>query len=232
MSEEVGTVERPKTPSGETEKVKSQRLKDNAHWVAILGGLLPAVTAGVISIVTAVKGEPEANRAYEVLAPQINAQRARLIEAEKSLAKLEGRSQGWRVGKISAQLAALREQNQKLKDQLTSASTSGVKKGSAKPAPAAASAEPKKCRAGYVLAEGKCRRVNRAVAKKVADDERKAVEIARKLKEKHQWLQREKQRRQALEQKLKQLQSKMKAPPAPRHHLKAVPKRLRDAMKK
>jgi len=230
MSEEVGKVERKATPSGEVAKAKSQKLKDNAHWVALLGGLLPAVTAGVISVVAAVKGEPEANRAYEILAPQLNAQRSRLIEAEKSLAKLEGRSQGWRVGKISAQLDALREENQKLKDQLAARPTS-VKKGSAASKPTVADGGTK-CRKGYVLAEGKCRRVNRAVAKKVADDERRAAEIARKLNEKHRWLQQEKQKRKALEQKLKQLQSKSKAPPAPRHHLKAVPKRLRDALKK
>jgi hypothetical protein len=206
-------------PSGE---VMMGRLKRNAHWVALIGGLIPAVTASVISVITAYKGEPQATKAYELLAPQVNNQMSSLQIILTRLAKIEGHYEGLEMGKLSARIDSLLVENADLKRKLE---TLPVVKKSVEPTPAPASA-PAACKEGHIAGtDGKCYRVQKTVAKKVKAAEAKVKDYERKLREKQEWLRREKERSQKLNQKLEQMLQKKAAPVAP--VLQAVPPDLK-----
>jgi len=121
MSEEVkedsGIGEIPGRPGRKPTKEQPIRdkLKEYAHWVALIGGLIPAVTASVISVMTAYRGEPEANRAYDLLAPQVNAHKTSLQIILSRLAKIEGHYEGMEMGKLSARIETLLQENSELK---------------------------------------------------------------------------------------------------------------------
>lgn len=217
-----GRQRRPTT--GDVIKAKANRLKEHAHWVALLGGLLPAVTAGVISVITAYRGEPEANRAYEILAPQLNRQRTAIQIALGKLAKMEGRLEGEAAARLEAKVDKLTEENRKLKDQLMGPPQSVKKTSPATPAPPEHTAV--KCPDGQVAgSDGKCHNVRRTIAARVKADTEKAKTFERKLREKQEWLRREREKRQQLEQKVRMLNAAQKAVVAPQ--LKMVPSSLK-----
>lgn len=203
-------TQKRRTPSQEQRALEG-RFKRNAHWVALLGGLIPAVTAAVISVMTAYRGEPEANRAYAILAPQVNAQRASLQAVLSRLAKIEGHYEGKEIGKLEAQIERLIQENKQLRRKTTFRAPISVKKR--KP--------PKSCKAGYVLGQDyKCHHVKRTVATKVRATEQK-------LRENQAWLQHEKRRRGHLEQRMRVLKNQARS--KPQMLLKAVPETLKKA---
>lgn len=227
MSEEIkedsGTGEVPgkpgrvRSPSAE-QRILDSRLRRNAHWVALLGGLIPAVTASVISVMTAYRGEPEANRAYDLLAPQVNNQKTSLQIIMSRLAKIEGHYEGLEMGKLSARIDSLLMENAELKKRLEAPPTAVKEKEAPKP-------PEEKCKEGHVLGDDKkCHKVQRTVADKVK-------KTLAKKQEYEEWLRREKEKRQLLEQKVKMLKQKAPAAPAP-PPLKTVPDSLEAAMKK
>lgn len=227
MSEEVkedsgigevpGKPGRVRSPSAE-QRILDSRLRRNAHWVALIGGLIPAVTASVISVMTAYRGEPEANKAYDLLAPQVNAQKTSLQIILSRLAKIEGHYEGMEMGKLSARIDALLAENIELKKRLEVPPTAVKEREAPKPPETP-------CKEGHVLGDDKkCHKVQQTVADKVK-------KTLAKKQEYEEWLRREKEKRQLLEQKvklLKQQQQPALAPP----HLKTVPDSLEAAMKK
>jgi len=208
-------------------KAKANKLKEHAHWVALLGGVLPALTASIISVMTAYRGEPEANRAYEILAPQVNRQRTALQITLGKLSKIEGRLEGETAAKLAAKLDKLSEENAALKAQIDALKINpkGVKSTSPSTDPQASSV--KKCPDGQVLgADGVCHRVRKAIAAQVQADTVRARVTEQKLREKKEWLRREKEKRRQLEQKLRMLKATQQAETTPQ--LKIVP----DSLKK
>lgn len=203
--------DRKPSPSGE-QRAWQGRLQRNAHWVALVGGLVPAVTAAIISVITAYRGEPEANRAYELLAPQINAQKTSLQIVLSRLSKIEGHYEGREIGRLEAQVDRLLRENTELKSRLLGPGPGVVKK-----------TQSAACRAGFVLGQDKrCHRVRKTVATKVRATEHQ-------LREKQEWLRQEKEKRRQLEQKVRVLKEQRgSAKPAP-PTLKAVPKTLQEA---
>lgn len=221
MSEEVkedsgigeipGKPGRVRSPSSE-QKVMDSRLKRNAHWVALIGGLIPAVTASVISVMTAYRGEPEANKAYDLLAPQVNAQKTSLQIILSRLAKIEGHYEGLEMGKLSARIDSLLAENADLKKKLEQGPPAVKKEEPPKPPD---------CKAGEILGDDKkCHKVQKSVATKLEKT------IAKK-KEYEEWLRREKEKRRLLEQKVRMLKQAPPAPAPPR--LKSVPDSLEAA---
>jgi hypothetical protein len=226
VGEVPGKPGRKKTPSGLQRALgNGSRFQRNAHWVALLGGLIPAVTASVISVMTAYRGEPEANRAYEILAPQVNNQKTSLQIILSRLAKIEGHYEGVEVGKLQAKIDTLVRENAAMKARLVGSS----------PPPAVKKVEPRpgasapKCKEGQVAGDDKkCHWVKRTVAAKVKATEAQTKEYERKLREKQEWLRREKAKRRLLEQKVRMLKQRPMPKPAP-PALKAVPKSLKAA---
>ncbi|NIT79707.1 MAG: hypothetical protein GWN58_33670 [Anaerolineae bacterium] len=202
------------TPTGEQRALKG-KLQRNAHWVALVGGLIPAVTASIISVMTAYRGEPEANRAYELLAPQVNNQKTSLQIIMSRLAKIEGHYEGKEMGKLEAKLETLIKENAELKARL-GGTPGAVKKVEPPKEPA--------CKEGQVLGDDKkCHWVKKSVATKVK-------KTLAKKQEYMEWLRREKEKRRLLEQKVRMLkqQTATRPPPAPAPPpLKAVPKSLK-----
>jgi hypothetical protein len=194
--------------------------------VALLGGLIPAVTASIISVMTAYRGEPEANRSHELLAPQLNAQKVRLQIILSRLSKIEGHYTGMAAGKLEAKIDMLLKENAALKAQSPLKTLEpGVKK--AEPPKAALPKAPPKCRKGQVIGDDKkCHWVQKAVAAKVKAQAAKTKDYQRRLREKHEWLKREKEKRQRLEQKVRMLKQRPYPKPAP-PPLKAVPESLK-----
>lgn len=217
IGEVPGKPGRKRTPSAE-QRILDSGLRRNAHWVAIIGGLIPAVTASIISVMTAYRGEPEANRAYDLLAPQVNAHKTSFQIVLSRLAKIEGHYEGLEMGKLSARIDSLLMENAELKKKLE-ALPSAVK-NSEPP-----KVEDQKCKEGQVLGDDKkCHTVQRTVADKVK-------RTLAKKREYEEWLRREKEKRQLLEQKVKMLKQRPPPVPAP-PPLKTVPDSLEAAMKK
>ncbi len=227
IGEIPGKPGRKKTPSGLQQAISGGKgkLQRNAHWVALIGGLIPAVTASIISVMTAYRGEPEANRAYEILAPQVNGQKTTLQIILSRISKIEGHYEGVEIGKLEAKIDTLVRENAAMKARLVgSTPPPAVKK--AEPPP---KAEAPKCKEGQVVGEDKkCHWVKKAVAAKVKKTEAQKAEYERKLREKAEWLRREKEKRQRLEQKVRML--KQRPPPAPAPPLKSVPKTLKEGL--
>jgi len=176
---------------------------------------------------TAYRGEPEANRAYEILAPQVNSQKTTLQIILSRMSKIEGHYEGREMGKLEAKIDLLLKENAALKSKLGTP-TPDVKSGGSSggsTAPTAAKPKAPKCKEGQLLGDDKkCHWVKRSVATKVKKTE---AESQRKLREKAEWLRREKEKRQRLEQKVRMLKQQTAAKPAPT--LKAVPSSLRGA---
>lgn len=228
VGEIPGKPGRKKTPSGLQRALgNGSKFQRNAHWVALLGGLIPAVTASVISVMTAYRGEPEANRAYEILAPQVNSQKTSLQIILSRLAKIEGHYEGVEIGKLQAKIDTLVRENAAMKARLVgSTPPTAVKSMGTSGTTATTTKPPPKCKEGQLLGEDKkCHWVKRAVAAKA---EAQKAEYERKLREKAEWLRREKEKRQRLEQKVRML--KQRPPPAPAPPLKAVPKTLKEGL--
>jgi hypothetical protein len=226
MSEEVkedsGIGEIPGRPGRKPTKEQPIRdkLKEYAHWVALIGGLIPAVTASVISVMTAYRGEPEANRAYDLLAPQVNAHKTSLQIILSRLAKIEGHYEGMEMGKLSARIETLLQENSELKKKLEQPPTA-VKSNE----PTSQAVPPPGCKEGFVQGDDKrCHRVQPTVAKKFQ-------KTLAKKKEYEEWLRREKEKRQLLEQKVRMLKQHRPPAPAPPPSLKTVPDSLEAAKK-
>jgi hypothetical protein len=223
------------TPSGEARAIKIGRLQRNAHWVALIGGLIPAVAASVVSVVTAYKGEPEANRSHELLAPQVNAQKISLQIILSRLSKIEGHYAGMAAGKLEAKIDMLLKENAALKARTpVTTPVPGVKKvqppkgggGGGGTAMGTISNVPK-CKKGQVIGDDKkCHWVQKAVAAKVKAQAAKTKDYQRRLREKHEWLRREKAKRRQLEQKVRMLKQRPYPKPMSPPPLKAVPESL------
>jgi len=206
-----GTIE--KQPKG---FIRGDVLKNYAGAIAILLGALPAVGSLVVSVVTAYRGEPVAEKTWTTVRSQLNRQAEMINKLHLRMVHIQAHEEG----KTSAAIQLKLDELQKKYDQLqinTEVRASAV-------GPTSLPESSADCQVGHIKIDNKCRSVAKSVAVKVKADERKTEVIQKSLdEEKLRRLREEKIRRQ-VDQKIQKAQS---AQPM----LKQLPPKLDDAAK-
>lgn len=192
---------------------------------------LGALSALILGLVANFKGEPVAQKATEdidktwrKLRFQVNKQSDAINKLHLRMVHFQGTQEGFTAGKLQEKLELI----QKKYDELAGSQPKKVAKLQQAKKPTAVAAKPapkpkKECPPGRVEAEGRCRKVTKAVAKRVAKDSQKVAEAQRKLAE-------ERRRREELERKKRALERKMtqqKQQAVPK--LSPLPAKLDDA---
>lgn len=181
---------------------------------------IAALTALILGLINILKGEPTAERTWATLRDQTNA----LTETVNKLTKQVIFLQAHENGRTSAKLELKLEEAEKKISKLQSAKPALVSKSSAGSSkPVKLNKPQKKCKDGFVLAEGRCRRVHKAVAKKLARDEVEKAEARRRLLE-------EKKKRLEAERRKRALMKQM-TEPAPPKPIPKLPYKLDEAGK-
>jgi hypothetical protein len=168
---------------------------------------LGALTALILGAWANLKGEPRAEKTWETLRDQVN----ELTETVNKLTKRVIFLQAHESGRTAAEI--------QLKLDAAEAAIAKLKAPQAKPSP-----PEKKCREGYVLAGNRCRKVSKAVSKKLEQAAIAKTEAHRKLLvEKKKRLEEERRRRKLMQQL---------AAPHPPAQMKKLPLKLDEAVKK
>jgi prefoldin subunit 5 len=94
---------------------KSELFKTYAGAIAILLGALPAVGSLVVSVVTAYRGEPYAEKTWTTLRKQVDEQSSAINAINLKLTKMEALQEGLQLGKIQGELEALQKQYDRLR---------------------------------------------------------------------------------------------------------------------
>lgn len=185
---------------------------------------LGAASALILGLVAQFKGEPVAEKAYDVLRANQNKQAKELNRIRMRLVYFQAYQEAQTAMSVQAKLEAL----QKKYDTLLAGKPQATAPPVAKP-PTVAAAPPKKpdCKEGWVRGtDKKCHRVRKAVATRMKTDARAAKETKRRLRE-------EMKRRLAAERKKRELMRKIKARMGQKSaDLPALPAKLDDATKK
>jgi len=196
-----------KPPTGSVWALKGERLRNYAAAIAILLGALPAIGSLIVSVTTAYRGEPVAEKTWTTLRDQVNKQSESINKLHLRLVHFQGVQEGQTLSDLQHKLDDL----QRRYDLLSSSSSSQ-------------NPEPDKCRDGHVFAGGRCRAVSQAVDDLVKQKEQEAAEAKRKAEEE--------MKRRLEEQKKRIEQTQKLSKPAPPSLLKSLPKHLDDAVKK
>lgn len=178
---------------------------------------LGALTALILGAWANLKGEPRAEKTWETLRDQVNELTETVNKLSKRVIFLQAHESGRTAAEIQLKLDAAEAALAKLKaSQPTPLKV--LDKPQVKPAPE------KKCREGYVLADNRCRKVPKAVAKKLEQATIAKAEAHRKLLvEKKKRLEEERRRRKLMQQL---------AAPHPPAQMKKLPLKLDEAVKK
>lgn len=197
---------RRKRPSGPVRMLQGERLRNYAAAIAILLGALPAVGSLIVSLVTAYRGEPVAQKTWETLRAEVNKQAEAINKLHLRIVHFQGHQEGQTAAELQHKLDDLQRKYDEIKE---------------KDEPSKEKVEaPKKCRSGQVLAEGKCRSVPRAVNDLVKKKEEELKKVKKEAEE-------EKRRHREEERKRIRQQTQKLAKPAP-PLLKGLPKHLDD----
>lgn len=177
-----------------------------------------AASALILGLVAQFKGEPVAEKAYDVLRANQNKQAKELNRIRMRLVYFQAYQEAQTAMTVQTKLEAL----QKKYDELFS------KRATSKPVtPSTATPLPRTCRESWVMgADKKCHQVRKPVAKAVKTAVAHAEETKRKLAK-------ETKRRLAAERKKRELLRKIKTQAQSKgHDLPALPAKLDDATKK
>jgi hypothetical protein len=177
---------------------------------------LGSMTALILGVFNYARGEPEAEKTWTTLRKQVNALTRKVNKLGARVVFLQAHEEGRTAGKLEAKLEAAEKKISLLEGS----------HGPRTPPPASAPTTTMhirtECKADYVLAGGRCRKVPRAVAKKIAQDEVEKVSARRRLEE-------EKRRRIEAERRKKALMKKMSMPE--QKPLPELPEKLDEAAK-
>jgi hypothetical protein len=194
--------------------VQSEILRNYAGAIAILLGALPAVGSLIVSVVTAYRGEPVAEKTWTTVRTQLNQQAAAVNKLHLRVVHMQAHEEG----KTSAAIQLKLDELQKKYDQLRVSSSSTPPPTIALPAPRSTD-----CKDGQIRINDRCRPVSRSIAAKVRADEKETDEIRQKLMVEKLRRMEEEERRRAAEKKVKSTQSTTL--------LRSLPKKLDDAAK-
>jgi hypothetical protein len=179
---------------------------------------IAALTALILGLINILKGEPTAEKTWVILRDQTNSLTETVNKLTKQVIFLQAHESGRTAAKLELKLEEAEKKLSRLqsvKPALVSKSSSGSSR------PAKLSKPQKKCKDGSVLADGRCRRVHKAVAKKMAQDEVEKVEARRRLLE-------EKKKRLEAERRKRTLMKQM-TEPAPPKPIPKLPTKLDEA---
>jgi hypothetical protein len=195
----------------------SKTLKNYAGSIAILLGALPAVAAFVVSLVTATRGEPVAEKTWTTVRNELNRQADAVNKLHLRMVQLQAHEEGRTSAAIQLKLDDLQKRYDQLRAQV------GTKELIAPVSPTAAVTKPEtpNCRDGYIRIKDRCRSVSRDVAEKVKSEEQKTESMWQKLREEKLRRMREEKLRQKAEQTVKSVQTTNPM-------LRPLPKKLDD----
>lgn len=186
---------------------------------------LGAASALILGLIAQFKGEPVAEKTWTTLRKRMNELSENMHKLHLRMVHLQGVGEGYNAGKLAERLNQLQRKYDALKASSSTASAGSV--ASKKPT-AVAVAPPKsplKCKDGHIEIEGRCKRVARAVAKRVNADAKAAAAAQARLVA-------EQKRRMALERKKAAMIRKMQAQKVQAQSVKKLiplPAKLDDA---
>lgn len=183
---------------------------------------LGAASALILGLIAQLKGEPVAEKAYEVLRVNQNKQAKELNRIRMRLVYFQAYQEAQTAMTIQSKLEAL----QKKYDALLAGKPHAAVKPATKPTVVAAPPKKPDCKDGWVRGtDNKCHRVRKAVAVRVKNAAKQAKETKRRLYE-------EMKRRIVAERKKRELIRKIKAKVAQKSaDLPTLPAKLDDATK-
>lgn len=189
----------------------SEKLKDYAGAIAILLGALPAVGSLIVSLATAYKGEPVAEKTWNTVRIQLNQQAEMINNLRLSVIKVQAHEEGKTLASLQIKLDEL----QKRYDQLLSKNKSSEFK-------VESSSKIIECQEGFINIKGKCQAVPRMLENRFKEEQQKTELMKKRLEEERSRRVLEENRRRIVEKKIQAVKNEEPL-------LRPLPKELDDA---
>lgn len=193
---------------------KSEKLKDYAGAIAILLGALPAVGSLIVSLVTAYKGEPVAEKTWNTVRIQLNQQAEMINNLRLSVIQVQAHEEGKTLASLQIKLDDL----QKRYDQLLSSNKNSDSK-------IESFSKIVECKEGFINIKGKCQVISRIVESKFKEEQQKTELMKKRLEEEMSRRVLEESRRRIVEKKIQAVKDEEPL-------LRPLPKELDDVARR